>query len=33
MDLEEQILDGDQAGFDPHLPSRMSLEIFSYGRP
>jgi hypothetical protein len=33
MDLEEQVLDVDQAGFDPHLPSMMSLEIFSSGRP
>jgi len=36
MGLEE-VLDGDQAGFDPHLPFRdvtgMLLEVFSSGRP
>jgi hypothetical protein len=33
MDLEEQVLDGDETGLDPHLSSRMLLEIFSSGRP
>jgi hypothetical protein len=33
MGLQEEVLDGDQAGLDLHLSSMTLLEIFSSGRP